>query len=227
MRRSLPSTDVSLAGGADTEELTAVTLPSERAGLLTQASVLTLLSRTDNTSVVARGLFVRGALLCLPKIAGSAREPRRRRSGAARGRHDRARARGRTRNDAARAAAAMPGSTPSACCSRSYDPLGRHRDEIDGVADRQQHVARGPRQLHGHVRGRGELRAGRSGRAGVHRCLTRNLIAYGTGDDALETGHCQVGDAVTQLPASPTMRDLVRVATASPALIYRTVEVAP
>ena len=58
-------------------------------------------------------------------------------------------------------------------------------------------------------------------------CLTRNLIAYGSGDDALQTTHCQVSEAVAQLPASPTMRDLVRVATASPALIYRNLEVAP
>lgn len=49
-------------------ELTRVELPESRAGLLTQASVLSVLSRTDKTSVVARGLFVRGALLCLPKI---------------------------------------------------------------------------------------------------------------------------------------------------------------
>ena len=43
-----------------------VQLPDERSGLLTQASVLSVLSRTDKTSVVARGLFVRSALLCLP-----------------------------------------------------------------------------------------------------------------------------------------------------------------
>ncbi|MCR6650292.1 MAG: DUF1592 domain-containing protein [Cellvibrionaceae bacterium] len=39
-----------------------------RAGLLTQASFLTAYSRTDETSVVARGLFVNGPLLCLPKV---------------------------------------------------------------------------------------------------------------------------------------------------------------
>jgi len=46
-----------------------VELGAERSGLLTQASVLTVLSRTEKTSVVARGLFVRGAMLCLPKIS--------------------------------------------------------------------------------------------------------------------------------------------------------------
>jgi hypothetical protein len=47
-----------------------VELPAERSGLLTQASVLSVLSRTDKTSVVARGLYVRGNILCLPKIPG-------------------------------------------------------------------------------------------------------------------------------------------------------------
>jgi hypothetical protein len=56
------------APGASADTFAPVTLPDTRAGLLTQASVLSVLSRTDKTSVVARGLFVRGALLCLPKI---------------------------------------------------------------------------------------------------------------------------------------------------------------
>jgi hypothetical protein len=45
-------------------------LGPERAGLLGQASVLSVLSRTDKNSVVARGLYVRGNILCLPKIPG-------------------------------------------------------------------------------------------------------------------------------------------------------------
>lgn len=47
-----------------------VELPPERSGILTHASVLSVLSRTDVNSVVARGLFVRGNVLCLPKIPG-------------------------------------------------------------------------------------------------------------------------------------------------------------
>lgn len=49
-------------------EFAPVQLPAERSGLLTQASVLSVLSRTEKTSVVARGLFVRGNVLCLPKV---------------------------------------------------------------------------------------------------------------------------------------------------------------
>ncbi len=57
-----------LPAPANPTEFKAVDLPPERAGLLTQASVMSVLSRTDKTSVVARGLYVRGNVMCLPKI---------------------------------------------------------------------------------------------------------------------------------------------------------------
>jgi Protein of unknown function (DUF1592)/Protein of unknown function (DUF1588)/Protein of unknown function (DUF1595) len=50
-------------------EFNPVQLGPERAGLLTQPSVMSVLSRTDKNSVVARGLYVRGNILCLPKVA--------------------------------------------------------------------------------------------------------------------------------------------------------------
>lgn len=43
-----------------------VELPPERAGLLTRASILAMRARTDETSVVSRGLYVNGAVLCIP-----------------------------------------------------------------------------------------------------------------------------------------------------------------
>lgn len=43
-----------------------VELPPERAGLLTRASILSMRARTDETSVVSRGLYVNGAVLCIP-----------------------------------------------------------------------------------------------------------------------------------------------------------------
>src|SRR5690606_343413 len=55
--------------GSDPNEFVQVELPAhQRAGLLTQASFMTSLSRTDSTSVVARGLFINGPLLCFPRI---------------------------------------------------------------------------------------------------------------------------------------------------------------
>jgi hypothetical protein len=52
------------AGGTDFMQ---VQLPAgQRAGILTQASIMTLKSRSNTTSVVARGLYVLGNVLCLP-----------------------------------------------------------------------------------------------------------------------------------------------------------------
>lgn len=50
------------------DEFVPVTLPETRSGILTHPSLMSALSRTDHTSVVARGLFVRGAILCASKI---------------------------------------------------------------------------------------------------------------------------------------------------------------
>jgi hypothetical protein len=59
-----------MAAPSQPAQFTQMDLPPERAGLLTQASVLSVLSRTDKNSVVARGLYVRGNIMCLPKIPG-------------------------------------------------------------------------------------------------------------------------------------------------------------
>jgi hypothetical protein len=55
---------------APTTPFEATMMPPERTGILTQASVLTVQSRPDTTSVVARGLFIRNNVLCLSKIPG-------------------------------------------------------------------------------------------------------------------------------------------------------------
>lgn len=61
---------IAYPGSPGGEEMMQVDLPATRSGILTQASVLSVLSRTEKTSVVARGLFVRGAIMCLQKVPG-------------------------------------------------------------------------------------------------------------------------------------------------------------
>jgi hypothetical protein len=58
---------VTYPGAANGTDFLQVTLPAnQRAGILTQASIMTLKSRSNTTSVVARGLYVLGNVLCLP-----------------------------------------------------------------------------------------------------------------------------------------------------------------
>jgi hypothetical protein len=49
-------------------DFTAQTLTEPRAGLLTQPALLTLLSHSDQTAPVIRGVFVRERILCLPVL---------------------------------------------------------------------------------------------------------------------------------------------------------------
>jgi hypothetical protein len=212
--------------GSDDDAMTPVTLPAERAGLLTQASVLTLLSRTDNTSVVARGLFVRGALLCLPKIPGppeSLADDIQALLEADMTERERADVRATTQP----CGGCHANFDPFGLLLESYDPLGRLRSEIDGEPIDTVTALDGLGSFAGSYPDAVSFAQAAAGSPEFKGCLTRNLIAYGTGDDALKTTDCQVTDAVTRLPAAPTMRDVVRAATASPALIYRTVEAAP
>jgi hypothetical protein len=53
-------------GSAPVEGFTSQTLPEPRAGLLTQPALLALLSHSDQTAPVIRGVFVRERILCLP-----------------------------------------------------------------------------------------------------------------------------------------------------------------
>ena len=211
------------ASGGTNGQLRPATLPMERAGLLTQASVMTLLSRTDNTSVVARGLFVRGALLCMHKIPG----PPESLAGQIMAlleadMTERERAEVRATTDPCGGCHAQ--FDPFGLLLENYDPLGRYRTMIDGEAIMPATSLQGLGSFMGSYADAVSFAQAAANSPEFTSCLTRNLIAYGTGDDALLTTDCQVTGPVAQLPASPTMRDVVRAATASPALTYRTVE---
>jgi hypothetical protein len=119
------------------------------------------------------------------------------------------------------------GFDPFGLLRESYDPLGRHRSEIEGEPIDSNTARNGLGGFMGSFPDAVSFAQAAAASPEFTKCLTRNLVAYGTGDDALETSHCQVEDVVAQMPPSPTMRDLVRAATASPALVYRSVEAAP
>ena len=61
---------VTYPGAANSKTFMPVDLPKDqRAGVLTQASLLSIKAGPDNTSVIFRGLFVHDMVLCLPEIS--------------------------------------------------------------------------------------------------------------------------------------------------------------
>jgi hypothetical protein len=61
---------VTYPGAPDSTAFMPVELPAgQRAGILTQASLLSIKAGPDNTSVIFRGLFLHDKVLCLPEIA--------------------------------------------------------------------------------------------------------------------------------------------------------------
>ncbi|WP_437670176.1 DUF1592 domain-containing protein [Sorangium sp. So ce131] len=205
------------------EEFSPVTLPADqRAGLLTQASVLATLSRTDNTSVVARGLFVRGALLCLPKLPS----PPETLADAVTDllnadMTERERADVRAMN--ATCGACHRGIDPFGLMLENYDPLGRYRETLAGEPIDARGELKGLPGVAGSYANAVEFADAIAQKKEFAACLTRNLITYGTDDDRLAPDDCQVADVVEALPeGARTLPAIVKAIAMSSVLTDRT-----
>jgi hypothetical protein len=76
------------------------------------------------------------------------------------------------------------------------------------------------------VTGGVELANAAAGSGDFARCLTRHLVVYGTGEDVLNVGSCEVADVLSRLPASgATLADILRTVALSPVMTTRAVEV--
>jgi hypothetical protein len=154
------------------DAFTPVELPMTRAGLLTQASVMSVLSRTDKTSVVARGLFVRNALLCLPKIPGPPASVQ-------------AQVAMQLAQDATQQELAMHRATTSPCMNchsqfdrfglllEAFDPIGRERTNTTGPID-----FTGLTPLDGVINNPSELAAQLVDDKLFTTCLAQRMLAY-------------------------------------------------
>ncbi|XXY49058.1 DUF1592 domain-containing protein [Sorangium sp. So ce269] len=211
--------------GASPEEFAKVELPAdERAGLLTQPGLLAALSRTDNTSVVARGLFVRGALLCLGKIPSPPES-------LADAIKDLLEA---DMTERERAEARAGNATCAACHNQfdafglmleNYDPVGRYRDTLDGEPiDARVDLTR-MADVGGVYTSAVEFANAIAETDGFAACITRNLLTYGTDDEGLSTRDCQVQRVIAALPAGErTLPNVVKAIVTSPALTERAKE---
>jgi hypothetical protein len=212
--------------GADPDEFVQVTLPeAERAGLLTRASVMSARSRTDVTSVVSRGIFVRGDLMCLPKLALPDGDPELSELIAAQNDD-------RTLTEKEKAESRAVTSPCSTCHSQfdvfgipleSYDPIGRYVAQTDDTTVDLSAVARleagSPTASNGV-----ELSAALAAAPQFKACVTRHMMAYGLGSDELSSESCEVAAALAELTAPTTMTDVLRAVASSEAFRMRSEE---
>lgn len=210
--------------GDDPTQFVAVELPAnERSGLLTQAGVMTTLARTDNTSVVARGLFVNGPLLCLPKIPSPPEDAV-------------AQVEAQLKEDLTERERAQLRAETSPCNNcheqfdtfgllfENYDAIGKYRTTLNGEPiDASVDFSKNAR-FDGVYATAVEFAEALAERPELTQCVTRHLLAYGTGDEGLTGNDCAVQRAVAQLPEHSTLTDVLVALAGSPALSIRKAE---
>ncbi len=194
--------------GTEPTDFVAVELPAdERAGLLTQASLLSARARSDNTSVVARGLFVRSALLCLPRpppppeaviaqvqalLAADLTEP------------ERAAFRART--------------SPCNGCHTTMDAFGLMLENYDAIGRFREDLAGDPINptvtldamgFPGTFDGAVDFVATAADSPQFSACVARHLAVYATGDDSIGTNDCELDEFMQMVPSETDLRDVV------------------
>lgn len=211
--------------GGDPNQFVEVQVPgNQRAGLLTQASVMTTFSRTDQTSVVARGLFVNGPLLCLPEIPSPPEDI----IAAVEAQLDS----GATEKELAEFRAST--SPCSNCHSQfdaygllfeRYDALGKYRTQdeagnstldpidlslvaaFDGVISSATDFAQ--------IAASGDEFVG---------CVTRHMFAYSTGDNGFTSHQCDVTNVTHHLSGDGSLTEIIKGVVGSPTLVKRVSE---
>lgn len=194
--------------GSDPTQFVPVELPAdERAGLLTQPSLLAARARSDNTSVVARGLFVRSALLCLPRPPPPPE--------AVIAQIEALLAADMTERERAEFRAVT---SPCNGCHRSidgfglmlesYDAVGRFRTELEGEPI-DPTVALDSLGFPGTFDGVVDFAATASESTDFSACLARHLAVYATGDDGLSTSDCELREFKQMAPTQTNLRQIV------------------
>lgn len=209
--------------GSDPTEFVPIDLPEgQRAGLLTQPSLLAARARTTDTSVVARGLFVRASLLCLDRpppppedviaqvqelLAADLTE------------RERADFRAMT--------------SPCKNCHSSidgfglmlenYDAIGRYRTELDGEPI-DATVDLGPLGYEGTYSGVVDFVSAAAEDPQFTACMARHLAVYATGEDIVKTRDCELEGFANAVPSEMTLSEIVASLAESPLLTTRSGE---
>jgi hypothetical protein len=188
-----------------------VDLGPERSGLLTQASVLTALARTDKNSVVSRGLYVRGNLLCLPKIPGPPASVQ---------------AQVNAQLDAMSSerelAAYRAMTSPCMGCHSQFDRFGLLLEQFDAIgrytpANAQPTDFTGLTPLDGVVNDASALTAKLEPGGVLEACLADRTLSYALTVSTAGGGPCLASFRAPGVPQQGTITDLVAAVAKSPA----------
>ncbi len=218
---------LTLPQGAEPNQFHEVSLAGTgRAGLLTQASVLTARSRTDETSVVSRGLFIHGPLLCQPKIPAPPANAV-------------ALAEEQLHSGATERELAEYRATNSPCNNchdqfdvyglllENYDAIGRYRanDKNGNLIDPSVDLS-GVKAFEddGTIPDAQSFQQLVAERPYFVQCVTRHLLSYGTGQDGIKRDDCEVTDITQNLSSDSTLTEVIQAIVTSPALTVRVPE---
>lgn len=186
--------------------------PTERAGILTQASILSALAGPAHTSIVHRGLFVNRLFLCMPEVVPPPPDLIDSVADETRGLSERELATYRAGNETC--AACHVRIDPPGIALEHYDPVGRHRVEADGApVDAASRIALGdapPREVDGAV----DLAHALAESDEVAACIAEQMVQFAFGRVLGRDAVCSRAEVVERFEASD--RDLVDVFRAIP-----------
>jgi len=197
------------------------TLSEPRAGLLTQPALLTLLSHSDQTAPVIRGVFVRERILCLPVLP-----PPPNLNAVAPDPDPNATTRERFRQHTEQPACSV--------CHQSidgvgfgferYDQLGRYRateNDLD-VDESGEMLASNEAGLDGPFTGAGELAERIAGSALARDCLAANWYTYTFGRQVQPEDSCSVAQLKARFASSGgDLKELLVGLTQTDSFLYR------
>lgn len=195
--------------GAEPSEFVATELPADqRSGILTQASFMTAFSRTDSTSVVARGLFVNGPLLCFPKIPAPPAEAI-------------AAVEEQLAEDLTERERAEHRAMTSPCLNchnqfdafglllENYDPIGQFRTSEAGIPSDPGVEIMNKGSMDGHYEDIMTFAETAAQDKSFAQCLTRHMLVYATGEDGIARQDCEIFNATLDLAPEATLRDVI------------------
>jgi hypothetical protein len=209
--------------GTDPTQFVQVELPEgERAGLLTQPSLLAARARTIDTSVVARGLFVRASLLCMDRPPPPPEEVI--------AQVNELLAADLTERERADFRAMT---SPCKNCHSSidgfglmlenYDAIGRYRTELEGEPI-DPTVNLGPLGYEGTFTGAVDFVSAAAADPQFTACMARHLAVYATGEDIVKTNDCELDGFANAVPSEMTLSEIVATLAESPLLTTRSGE---